>query len=84
MQIIYGNAIQSVYTIFQKPNSFIRWECLILTFHDVFAFQNCFFGVRKQKGKLVFRRIDIIHVWLIAYCIANQLNLLDFNNLGCY
>ena len=49
------------YFIFKKI--VINGECSILSF-------NAAFGVQKQKDKLTFRKIDIIHVWHIVSSIA--------------
>ena len=35
----------------------------LFSFHALFAFKFCFYGVQKHKGKLIFMKIDIIHVW---------------------
>ena len=78
MQILYDNVVWSLYTTFQT-NLFIHCKCSILSLNAVFASKNVFCGVLKQKGKLTFRRINIIHVWQIVSSVAQKLNLTDFN-----
>ena len=42
-----------------------------------------FCGMQKQKGKLIYRKIDTIHSCHIVSSVAQKLNLVDFNNSGC-
>ena len=50
----------------------------------LFCFPELFFyGVRKLKGKHVFRKIEIIHVWHIESSIALKRNPVDFSNFSC-
>ena len=37
-----------------------------------------FCGVQKQKGKHIFRKIDIFHVCQIVSSVAQKLNIADF------
>ena len=36
---------------FSKPNESIHGVCLVLSFHAVFAFQNCLLGYAETKGQ---------------------------------
>ena len=64
---------------FSKPNASIDGVCSDLSFHAVFAFQNCLLGYAETKGKHVFRKIEIIHVWHIESSVAQKQNLVDFS-----
>ena len=66
---------------FSKTNSFIHWECSILSFHTVLLSKIVFCEVQKQNGELIFRKIDIIHEWHIISWVAKK--PVDFNNSGC-
>ena len=64
---------------FSKPNTSIHGVCSVLSFHAVFAFQNCLLGCAETKGQTVFRKIKIIHVWHVESFVAQKRNLVDFN-----
>ena len=64
---------------FLKPNASVHGVCSVLSFHAVFAFQNCLLGCAETKGQHVFRKIEIIHVWDIESPVAHKRNLVDFS-----
>ena len=57
--------------------------CLVFSFYAVFAFQNVSCEVQKLKGKHVFMKNEIFHVWHIASSVAHKQNTVDFNNSSC-
>ena len=67
----YKNEIKQRYTIQYQPRIFIH--------NAVFSRCMLFFSF-QIKGKLIFRKIDITHLWQIVSSIAQKLNYLDFNN----
>ena len=64
---------------FSQPNASIHGVCSVLTFHAVFAFQKCLLGCAELRGKHVFRKNEIIHVWHIESSVAQTRNLVDFS-----
>ena len=78
MQIVYGYNTQSLYTLFQNQSRlFIRY----VQFFDFMLFllsKFIFYGVKKLKGKRVFRKIEIIHVRHIVSSVAQKQNSVDF------
>ena len=71
---------------FSKPKSFSHEICSVLSFYDFMILllsKIVFYGVQKLKGKRVFRKIGIIHVWHIVISVAQKLNSVNFRNSSC-
>ena len=65
---------------FSKPYASIYGVCSVVSFHAVFAFQNCLLGCAETMGQYVFRKIEIIHKWHIESSVAQKRNLLKFSH----
>ena len=42
-----------------------------------------FCGVQKQKGKLVFSKSGVFHIWHIESSVAQRQNIVTFHKLIC-
>ena len=42
-----------------------------------------FCGVQKQKGKLVFSKSGVFHIWHIVSSIAQRQNVVNFHKFVC-
>ena len=42
-----------------------------------------FCGVQKQKGKLVFSKCGVFHVWHIVSSVAQRQNIVNVHKLAC-
>ena len=42
-----------------------------------------FCGVQKQKGKLVFSKSGVFHLWHIVSSVAQRQNVVNFHKLVC-
>ena len=42
-----------------------------------------FCGVQKQKGKLVFRKSEVFHIWHIVSSVVQRQNVVNLHNLVC-
>ena len=42
-----------------------------------------FCGVQKQKGKLVFSKSEVFHIWHIVSSVAQRQNVVNFHKLDC-
>ena len=42
-----------------------------------------FRGVQKQKGKLVFRKSGVFHIWHIVSSVAQGQNVVNVHKLAC-
>ena len=65
---------------FSKPKAFIA-PFFILCWFRLF-YKTVFCGMQKHKGKLIFWKIDIIHVFHIVSFLSLKLNLVDFGKRG--
>ena len=50
-------------------------------FIPVFLSKIDFCGVQKQKGKLVFSKSGIFHIWHIVSSVAQRQNVVNFHKL---
>ena len=42
-----------------------------------------FCGVQKQKGKLVFRKSEVFHIWHIVSSVVQRQNVVNLHKLVC-
>ena len=42
-----------------------------------------FCGVQKPKGKLVFRKSEVFHIWHIVSSVVQRQNVVKFHKLVC-
>ena len=42
-----------------------------------------FCGVQKQKGKVVFSKSVVFHIWHIVSSVAQRQNVVIFHKMGC-
>ena len=45
--------------------------------------KNEFCGVQKQKGKLVFSKKGLFHIWHIVSSVAQRQNVVNIHKLAC-
>ena len=75
----FENCNSGLIHTFLKPNASIHGVGSVLSFHAVFAFLNCLLGCAETKGKHVFRKIEIIHMWHVESFVAQKRNLVDLS-----
>ena len=68
---------------FSKQNSFIHGVCSVLSYYAVFLSKLVFDSVKNLKGKHVFGKLEIIHVWHSVSSVAQKRNSVDFSNSSC-
>ena len=83
MQLIYGNATQGCYILFQNQNHLFTGNAHFFHFMLNLLSKFVFYRVQKQKGKHVFRKMEIICVWHIVSSVAQQQSPVDFRNSSC-
>ena len=79
MQIVYGYATQSRFTLFQNQIHLITGIAQFFHFMLLLLSKIVFDGVQKRKGKHLLRKIEIIHVWHIVFSVAQKRNYVDFS-----
>ena len=76
IHIIYGYATQSRYTLFQ--NQIHIFTGYALSYMMLFLLSKIVFdSVQNFKGKHVFRKIEIFHMWHIVSSVAQKRNFED-------
>ena len=84
VQIIYGNAYDSLFTVLQN-----RFQVFI-GHASFFHFALCLFAkivfcaVQNTNGKLTFRKIVNIQLWHFVSSVAQKGNPPNFNNMSCF
>ena len=71
MQIIYGNATDDWRTLFRTKFIYmIHGVCSVLSFYDVFAFQNCPLWCAESKGQTCIQENSDLSC--MPYCILRS------------
>ena len=84
MQIIYGYSTRSCYTLFQNQIHLFKGYTQFFHFMLFLLSKIIFYGVQKLKGKHVFRKTEIIHVWLFVSSVAQKRNRSSAGSVCCF